>query len=118
MPTLVGIDHRFSFPLLYLEKYGLPQDRPTFLKDFQSHWPTDENVYLEFIRDGRLGHGVTRVREMPCWRRVTEGSAVANADSGGHEHVGHPPVQCEHTVKDASSSASMTTGSSTRCSGA
>lgn len=40
-PTLVGIDHGFSFPLKYFQKYGLPHDWPTFLEDFQRHWPTD-----------------------------------------------------------------------------
>src|ERR1700688_4265887 len=40
--TLVGIDHGFSFPLRYFEKYRLPHDWPTFLDDFQKHWPTDE----------------------------------------------------------------------------
>jgi hypothetical protein len=29
------------------------------------------------------------------------GSAVANADQGGQTHVVHPPVICQHTVKDA-----------------
>jgi len=33
--TLVGIDHGFSFPLKYFEKYKLRHDRPTFLDDFQ-----------------------------------------------------------------------------------
>jgi hypothetical protein len=39
--TLVGIDHGFSFPLPYFEKYGLPHDWSAFLDDFQLHWPTD-----------------------------------------------------------------------------
>lgn len=46
--TLVGIDHGFSFPLRYFEKYGLPHDWSAFLDDFQEHWPTDEkNTYVE-----------------------------------------------------------------------
>ena len=36
--TLVGIDHGFSFPLPYFEKYGLPHDWNVFLNDFQEHW--------------------------------------------------------------------------------
>lgn len=39
--TLVGIDHRFSFPLRYFEQYGLPLDWPSFLDDFQYHSRTD-----------------------------------------------------------------------------
>src|SRR5947209_20176659 len=47
--TLVGIDHGFSFPLQYFEKYGLSQDWTVFLNDFQEHWPTDkENTYVDF----------------------------------------------------------------------
>jgi hypothetical protein len=40
MPTLVGMDHGFSFPLRYFEAHGLLPDWPAFLDDFQLHWPT------------------------------------------------------------------------------
>ena len=33
-PTLVGIDHGFSFPLRYFEAHGLKPDWPAFLDDF------------------------------------------------------------------------------------
>jgi len=36
-PTLVGIDHGFSFPLRYFETHMLKSDWPTFLDDFQHH---------------------------------------------------------------------------------
>jgi len=42
--TLVGIDHGFSFPLRYFDKYQLAHDRPAFLDDFQRHWPTDDQT--------------------------------------------------------------------------
>src|SRR5277367_2293125 len=32
-PTLVGVDHGFSFPLQYFEKYALPHDWNIFLND-------------------------------------------------------------------------------------
>ena len=52
-PTLVGIDHGFSFPLRYFETHNLPHDWPAFLDDFQRHWPTDEDhTYVDFVRDG------------------------------------------------------------------
>jgi hypothetical protein len=71
-PALVGIDHAFSFPLAYFEKYGLPHDWPAFLDDFQHHWPTDEPyTYVDFIRDGAAGHGAARTGET-TWRRITE----------------------------------------------
>jgi hypothetical protein len=40
IPTLVGIDHAFSFPLAYSEEYRLSSNWQDFL-DFQHHWPTD-----------------------------------------------------------------------------
>src|SRR5271169_2566461 len=70
-PTLVGIDHGFSFPLRYFEQHGLPLDWPFFLDDFQRHWPTDEDIYVDFVRDGSAGNGAAH-SENPRWRRVTE----------------------------------------------
>jgi len=37
IPTLVGIDHAFSFPLEYFDRHGLPREWPNFLLDFQKH---------------------------------------------------------------------------------
>ena len=71
VPTLVGIDHGFSFPLQYFEQHGLPHDWPSFLDDFQHHWPTDEDIYVDFVRDGSSGNGAARSGN-PRWRRVTE----------------------------------------------
>jgi hypothetical protein len=54
--TLVGIDHGFSFPLRYFEFHRLKPDWPTFLDDFQHHWPTDDahtyvdSAWLEMAR--------------------------------------------------------------------
>jgi hypothetical protein len=70
-PTLVGIDHGFSFPLQYFEQHGLPLDWSFFLDDFQRHWPTDEDIYVDFVRDGGSGNGAARSGN-PRWRRVTE----------------------------------------------
>ncbi len=71
-PTLVGIDHGFSFPLRYFEQYGLPLDWPFFLDDFQRHWPTDEDhTYVDFVREGSCGNAAARSGD-PRWRRITE----------------------------------------------
>jgi hypothetical protein len=76
-PTLVGIDHGFSFPLRYFEVHHLPLDWPPFLDDFQRHWPTDEpSTYVDFIRDGIAGNGAARSGD-PRWRRLTEKRASA-----------------------------------------
>jgi hypothetical protein len=71
LPTLVGIDHGFSFPLAYFEKHGLPLDWPSFLDDFQKHWPTDEDIYVDFVCEGVTGNGSARSGNSR-WRRVTE----------------------------------------------
>jgi hypothetical protein len=55
VPTLVGIDHGFSFPLRYFEAHGLLPDWPTFLDDFQRHWPTDDDLSFPKIIPGRIG---------------------------------------------------------------
>jgi hypothetical protein len=59
IPTLVGIDHGFSFPLRYFEVHRLEPNWPAFLDDFQRHWPTDEdNTYVDFVRDGVAGENM------------------------------------------------------------
>jgi hypothetical protein len=71
-PTLVGIDHGFSFPLRYFEQYGLPHNWPLFLDDFQRHWPTNEdNTYVDFVRDGNCGNCAARSGDA-TWRPITE----------------------------------------------
>jgi hypothetical protein len=72
VPTLVGIDHGFSFPLRYFEAHHLSPDWPEFLEDFQRHWPTDEEfMYVDFIRDGSRGNGQCRAGNAR-WRRLAE----------------------------------------------
>jgi deoxycytidine triphosphate deaminase len=72
VPTLVGIDHGFSFPLRYFERHGLARDWQAFLEDFRLHWPTDEDgVYVDFVREGDVGNGAARTGETR-WRRLTE----------------------------------------------
>jgi hypothetical protein len=70
-PTLVGIDHAFSFPIRYFESHGLKPDWPNFLDDFQRHWPTDRDIYVDFVRDGLVGNGAERMGNAR-WRRLTE----------------------------------------------
>jgi hypothetical protein len=72
IPTLVGIDHGFSFPLAYFQQHGLAHDWSAFLDDFHAHWPTDEaHTSVEFIRKGVEGNGAARTGQ-PGWLRVTE----------------------------------------------
>jgi hypothetical protein len=85
-PSLVGIDHGFSFPLRYFEVHALKPEWSTFLDDFQRHWPTDENIYVDFVRDGVAGNGAARMGNTR-WRRLTEERA------GGAKSVFHFDVQ-------------------------
>lgn len=79
VPTLVGIDHGFSFPLRYFDVHGLPRDWAAFLDDFRKHWPTDEDhMYVEFVRNGAHGNGRARTGDSR-WRRVTEVRAGAKS---------------------------------------
>jgi hypothetical protein len=71
-PTLVGIDHGFSFPLAYFEAHGLAHDWPGFLADFERHWPTDrDDVWVRSVREGAVGNGTARTGETR-WRRLAE----------------------------------------------
>lgn len=78
-PTLIGIDHGFSFPLRYFDEHRLSHDWPAFLDDFQRHWPTDEdNTYVDFVREGVCGNGAAR-QGNARWRRMAEVRAGAKS---------------------------------------
>jgi hypothetical protein len=57
-----------------------------FLDDFQRHWPTDEGIYVDFVREGICGNGAARMGNAR-WRRLTEQRA------GGAKSVFHFDVQ-------------------------
>ncbi|MFW5836432.1 MAG: hypothetical protein ACOCVM_00385 [Desulfovibrionaceae bacterium] len=79
VPTLVGMDHAFSFPLRYFEVHGVKPDWDVFLEDFHRHWPTDEDyVYVDFVRDGSMGRGPERSGDS-LWCRLTEIRAGAKS---------------------------------------
>ena len=91
-PTLVGIDHGFSFPLRYFETHRLPLDWDAFLDDFQYHWPTDgDRVWVSSVRDGAVGNHAARSGD-PSWLRLTEkraGSAKSVFRFGVEGSVAH-----------------------------
>jgi hypothetical protein len=71
-PTIVGIDHGFSFPMRYFEARDVNPDWPTFLDDFQKHWPTNEQgVWVRDVRNGAVGNGAERTGDRD-WRRLVE----------------------------------------------
>lgn len=72
IPTIVGLDHGFSFPIRYYETHHLQPDWDFFLKDFCSHWPTaTDHTYVDFVRDGICGNGNERCGNAK-WRRIAE----------------------------------------------
>ena len=79
IPTMVGIDHSFSFPFRYFEAHRLEPDWNVFLDDFLKHWPTDEaHAYVDFIRDGSKGNAEDRSGSAR-WRRIAEIRAGAKS---------------------------------------
>lgn len=77
--TIVGIDHGFSFPLLYFQKYRLKHDWHAFLADFCDHWPTDQaGVSVQLVRENACGNGSLRCGESR-WRRLVDREAKAKS---------------------------------------
>ena len=96
IPTVVGIDHRFWVPLRYFEGHRLEPDWPTFLEDFQRHWPTDgKHTYVDFVRHGLAGNGAGCTGNSR-WRRMTEQRA-GSAKSVFHCDVQGSVAKATHT---------------------
>jgi hypothetical protein len=64
-PTIVGIDHGFSFPEAYFEAHQVEREWSAFLGDFHAHWPTDV-ASVQSLRAGNARAGSAR------WRRRCE----------------------------------------------
>lgn len=61
-PTIVGLDHAFSFPRTYLDRHGLTSWEE-FLGDFEAHWPTQENPVGDLL-PGNLRRGTSDERRL------------------------------------------------------
>jgi hypothetical protein len=72
-PTLVGIDHGFSFPLAYFQSHGLALSWDGFLDDFCRHWPTDDEcMTIDLLRKVQGGGSAGQRQGDRRWRRLTE----------------------------------------------
>lgn len=90
-PIIIGIDHGFSFPLSYMQRYGITS-WDQFLDDFMRHWPTaDPHTYVEFVRDGNPRTGApTELRLCEQWTATAksvflfdvQGSVAKSTHSG------------------------------------
>jgi hypothetical protein len=93
---IVGIDHGFSFPHSYFERYSHLNTWDEFLDDFQRHWPTD----ADYTRvDDILREGPPQRSGYPNEFRLTEKRAkgtqsvfkfVGQGTVGKSTHAGIP----------------------------
>lgn len=106
-PTLVGIDHAFSFPERYFKKYPKAMgDWDTFLDDFCKHWPiwrkeADKGKEWLKIEEAKKGNG--RLGK-PGWKRLTDECtpsaksvfdfAVKQGNVAKSTHAGIPWLRC------------------------
>jgi len=95
-PTLVGIDHGFSFPAAYFERHSIPKIWDACLDDFCEHWPTDgDHMYVDFSLSGARGNAAARMGERR-WKRLTERRA-RGAKSVFHFNVQGQVAASTHT---------------------
>lgn len=94
MRFIAGIDHGFSFPLSYFERYGLTS-WDEFLTDFVQHWPTHEpHTYVDFIRETDLARIGWKNEFRLCERWTSSARSVFHFDCPGQvaksTHAGIP----------------------------
>ena len=108
-PAIIGIDHGFSFPLAYFEKYGLKKCWPDFLTDFTTHWPTA--AHGARVTDLRMTSGIVRSGDAH-WRRLCEirsrgaksvfhfgvPGSVAHSTHAGLPWLGHIRAMSNHPI--------------------
>ena len=92
-PVIIGIDHAFSFPTTYMERFRL-ETWDQFLHDFMHHWPTaDPNTYVKSLRDGNPRSGDARELRL-CEQWTAGAKSVFQFDVQGQvatsTHAGLP----------------------------
>lgn len=80
--VIIGIDHGFSFPMSYMQRY-LINNWDQFLEDFQQHWPTDQDQSsVESLRHGNPRTGnYTEFRISESW--TASAQSVFKLDGAG-----------------------------------
>jgi len=81
-PVIIGIDHGFSFPMSYMNRYQI-SNWDQFLENFQKHWPTDQDDFsVESLRKGnrRTGHH-TEFRLTENW--TSSAQSIFKLDGAG-----------------------------------
>ncbi len=89
--TIVGIDHAFSFPTSYMQRFAL-STWDAFLDDFAQHWPTDLHTVAS-LRVGNLRAGTPDELRM-CDQWTSSAKSVFRFDVQGQvamsTHAGLP----------------------------
>jgi len=91
-PVIIGIDHAFSFPMSYMQRYGI-KSWDQFLDDFMRHWPTaDPNTYVDFLRDGNLRTG--EASELRLCEQWTAGPKACSSSTCRDRWPNRPMQAC------------------------
>jgi len=78
----IGIDHAFSFPMSYMQRYGI-ETWDQFLDDFMRHRPTaDPHTCVDLLRDNNQRTGKTGELRL-CEQWTTGAKSVFQFDVQG-----------------------------------
>ena len=114
IPTLVGIDHAFSFPLEYFRWHLPGGDWDDFLDDFREYWPTERcgvTVRSQYIKQLMRMMGIEKGQfrfGLPNWFRLTDPRGAKSAfdflvkdgEVATSTHAGLPWLRCiRHKVE-------------------
>jgi len=87
-PTIVALDHAFSFPRTYLDRHGL-SSWDDFLRDFGAHWPTHESPVGDLL-SGNLRRGTSEERRLTGkWDSSRTGGVFRFETKDGHAAAAH-----------------------------
>ncbi len=92
-PVIIGIDHGFSFPLSYMQRYAI-NSWDSFLDDFIQHWPTAvTHTHVESVRDNNPRTGESSALRL-CEQWTATAKSVFQFDVRGSvaksTHAGLP----------------------------
>ena len=94
-PTIVGIDHAFSFPFEFLRQHDIG-NLEAFLAEFSKHWPTDSRAVHGLKQGNQLLGGPTMFRLTD--RSATNAKSVFRFGVEGEvatsTHAGIPWLKC------------------------
>lgn len=95
---IAGIDHAFSFPHSYFQRYQLASWEQ-FLDDFVKHWPTHQpHTYVDFIRERNPARSGSKGEFRITERWTSSAKSVFQFDGPGQvakaTHAGIPWLYC------------------------